>query len=128
VQWAYLHVWRGEMVKPRELGTFATLAAVRGWAREYYRELAPFLGSLGDQDLASEVRLPWADRLVLRFGKVQPATFTESVLQVAMHSSHHRGQVSHRLRQLDAPAPVSDFIAWIWVGRPQADWGAEDAA
>jgi uncharacterized damage-inducible protein DinB len=127
-QWAYLHVWRGETVRPRELGTFPTLAAVRAWAREYYRELPAWLGSASGEDVAREVRFPWAERLVQRFGTVPPARWTDSVLQVALHSSHHRGQVARRLRELEVEAPLTDYIAWVWTGRPEADWGSEDAA
>lgn len=128
VQWAYLHIWRAEQVRPRELSTFPTLAGIRGWAREYYRELPSYLGALSDPDLGSEVRIPWADRLVQRFGKARPTTLAESVLQVALHSSYHRGQVVRRLRELDVEAPVSDFLAWIWLDRPEADWGEPEAA
>ena len=128
VQWAYLHIWRAERVEPRELGTFPTLAAIREWAREYYRELSSYLGALSEADLPREVRFPWADRLVQRFGKARPTTLGESVLQVAMHSSYHRGQVARRLRELGGEAPLSDLIAWIWMDRPMPDWGEPDAA
>lgn len=126
VQWAYLHLWRAEPVRPRELGTFPTVASVRAWAREYYRELPACLAAT--TDMGREVRFPWAERLVQRFGHVQPATWAESVLQVALHSSHHRGQVARRLRELGVQPPLTDYIAWIWTGRPEADWGNEEAA
>jgi uncharacterized damage-inducible protein DinB len=128
VQWSHLHVWRAEQVRPRELSTFPTLAAIRGWAREYYRELPAYVAAVSPADLTREVRLPWADRLVRRFGGSRPATWAETVLQVAMHSSYHRGQVAKRLRELGEKPPLSDFIAWIWMDRPDADWGEEDAA
>ena len=128
VQWAYLHIWRAEQVRPRELSTFPTLAGIRGGAREYYRELPSYLGALSDPDLGSEVRIPWADRLVQRFGRARPTTLAESVLQVALHSSYHRGQVVRRLRELAVEAPLSDFLAWIWLDRPEADWGEPEAA
>jgi uncharacterized damage-inducible protein DinB len=128
VQWAYLHIWRGDAVKPREPGTFATSLALRDWAREYYRELPAYLAHRSDADLEREVRFPWADRLVQRFGQAQPATWAESVLQVAMHSGYHRGQLARRLRELGAEAPLTDFIAWIWMSRPGADWGDDEAA
>ncbi len=128
VQWAYLHIWRAEPVKPRELVSFPTLAAIRAWAREYYRALPPYLATVSEATLVQPVRFPWADRLVQRFGRAQLATWAESVLQIAMHSSYHRGQVARRLRELGAEPPLSDFVAWIWSGRPVADWGAEDAA
>jgi uncharacterized damage-inducible protein DinB len=128
VQWAYLHIWRVEPVRPRELSSFPALAAVREWAREYYRELPSYLGTVSAASLTREVRFPWADRLVQRFGQAGPTTWAESVVQIAMHSSYHRGQVARRLRELGAEAPLSDFIAWIWQRRPDADWGGEEAA
>jgi uncharacterized damage-inducible protein DinB len=128
VQWAYLHIWRAEQVKPRELSSFPTLATIRGWAREYYRELPSYLGAVSAADLKRDVRFPWAERLVHRFGGARPATWGESVVQVAMHSSYHRGQVARRLRELGGEPPLSDFLAWIWMDRPEADWGEPDAA
>jgi uncharacterized damage-inducible protein DinB len=128
VQWAYLHIWRGETVKPRELGTFATRQALCGWAREYYRVLPSYLAGLSGPDLGREVFFPWADRLVQRFGKAQPTTWAESLLQVAMHSGYHRGQVARRVRELGVEPPLTDFIAWIWLGRPAAEWGDDEAA
>ena len=128
VQWAYLHIWRSEQVRPRELSTFPTLRSIQGWAREYYRELPSYLGVASGADPARDVRFPWADRLVQRFGKAGPATWAESALQVAMHSSYHRGQVARRLRELGGEPPLSDFIGWIWMDRPEADWGDEEAA
>lgn len=128
VQWAYLHIWRGETVKPREQRTFATPVALRDWAREYYLELPAYLASLSEADLGREVRFPWANRLVQRFGRARPATWAESALQVAMHSGYHRGQLARRLRELGAEPPLTDFIAWVWMDRPVADWGDDDAA
>lgn len=128
VQWAYLHIWRAEPVRPRELTTFPALAAIRAWAREYYRELPSYLATVADDALVREVRFPWADRLVQRFGQAAPTTWGESVLQLVIHSAYHRGQVARRLRELGAEPPLSDFIAWIWQGRPEADWGDEEAA
>jgi uncharacterized damage-inducible protein DinB len=128
VQWAYLHIWRGEPVKPRELASFPTREALRDWAREYYGELPSYLATLSEADLVREVRFPWADRLIQRYGKAQPAPWTDSLTQIAMHSGYHRGQVARRLRELDAEAPLTDFIAWIWMDRPAADWGDDEAA
>lgn len=70
------------------------------------------------KDWGREVRFPWADQLVARFGAAQPATLSESVLQVALHSTYHRGQINARLRELGGDPPLVDFIVWIWRGRP----------
>jgi len=128
VQWAYLQIWRGASVKPPERTAFQTADALRNWAREHYRELTSYLGTLGGGIVTETVRFPWADGLVRRFGKAGPASWSESVLQIAMHSGYHRGQVAHRLRQLGAEPPLTDFIAWVWQGKPVADWGDDEAA
>ncbi len=128
VQWAYLDIWRGGPVKASELSEFPTFGALRAWAREYYRELTSYLGTIGGAGVTEVVRFPWASRLSERFGKAKPATWSESVLQIAMHSAYHRGQVARRLRQLGAEPPPTDFIGWVWQGRPVAQWGDDDAA
>jgi uncharacterized damage-inducible protein DinB len=46
------------------------------------------------------------------------------MLQVALHSVHHRAQVSMRLRELAAAPPQVDYIDWLWRGRPAAEWPA----
>jgi uncharacterized damage-inducible protein DinB len=128
VQWAYLHIWRAENVRPREPDAFPTLLGMRAWVREYYRELPSYLGAVSSAKLSEPVRFPWAEHLVQLFGSVAPTTWAESVLQVAMHSSYHRGQVARRLRELGGEPPLSDYVAWIWMGRPEADWGRDEAA
>jgi hypothetical protein len=36
--------------------------------------------------------------------------------------------VARRLRELEVEPPLTDYIAWVWTGRPEADWGSEEAA
>ncbi len=57
-----------------------------------------------------------------------PATLAETVLQITSHTTYHRGQVNMRLRELGAEPPLTDFIAWIWLGRPEAEWEANSGA
>jgi uncharacterized damage-inducible protein DinB len=109
----------------RELGSFPTLAAIRGWARENHRELPACVAAVQPETVRE---VPSVTALVRRFGQAHPATWAESVVQVAMHSSYHRGQVVTRLRELDVESPLTDYIAWIWMGRPLADWGSDEAA
>jgi hypothetical protein len=37
------------------------------------------------------------------------------------------GQVNVRLRELGCEPPLVDFIAWIWLGQPSADWDSLSA-
>lgn len=128
VQWAYLNIWRGDEFVLRELSSFAGAEAVYAWARDYYSELGLYLSSVDERELSRELVFPWADRLVERFGVAGPVTWAESVLQIALHTSHHRGQVATRLRELGGESPLVDFVAWIWMKKPSTDWGDRESS
>ena len=116
VQASYLAIWRGQSATPPGLATFTSLRAIRDWARGTYRELREYLPSLEPDMVEREVRVPWADYLVQRFGVARPTSWAETVLQVNLHSTYHRGQVNTRLRALGSEPPLTDFIAWILDG------------
>jgi uncharacterized damage-inducible protein DinB len=122
VQWVYLQLWRGEPINVPEPSSFVDLAAVATWARPYYSELRSFADPLDQDALARAVEFPWAAELVKRFGSAGPATLGETILQVILHSTYHRGQIATRLRELGGEPPLTDFIAWAWKGRPAAEW------
>lgn len=128
VQWAYLHIWRGEKVRPPKLAGFADLRAIGVWAQAYYRELAPVLPPVEDSSLSREVALPWAHQVARRFGAAVPVTLGETVLQVLLHSTYHRGQIAARTRELGGEPPLTDFLAWVWMQRPDPQWERHDAA
>ena len=122
VQRAFLRVWKGEPLKP-QAESFSDSASLLQWAREYYPEVMSYIGDLNDADLERPVVMPWIKMFEARIGrKADVPTLHETLLQVAMHSTYHRGQVNTRLRELGGEPPLTDFIAWIWSGKPQADW------
>jgi uncharacterized damage-inducible protein DinB len=43
-------------------------------------------------------------------------------MQVVLHSTHHRGQIVARVRELGGNPPLVDYIGWIWLGKPAAAW------
>jgi uncharacterized damage-inducible protein DinB len=55
--------------------------------------------------------------------KVMPATLEETMLQVASHSTYHRGQINTRFRELGGEPAMVDFITWVWLGKPKSQWG-----
>jgi uncharacterized damage-inducible protein DinB len=68
------------------------------------------------------VTLPFRESIEARFGRCAPTTLEETALQVVFHTTHHRGQICARLRELGGEPPTPDFLAWVWLGRPQAAW------
>jgi uncharacterized damage-inducible protein DinB len=122
VQWAYLQIWRDETPDVPDVSSFEDLPAIHSWGREYYRQVAEQLDGLSVNALDRQVRFPWAEQLVERFGGPAPATLAETILQITSHTTYHRGQINMRLRELGAEPPLTDFIAWIWMGKPGAEW------
>ena len=93
--------------------------AVRG----YYEPARAFLASLNADDLSRPLIVPWKTWAERALGRpVADTSLSETVLQVFMHSTHHRAQANTRLRALGAAPPLVDYIAWLWLGRPQAAW------
>ena len=126
-QWAYLQLWRHEEVTIAQASSFADLKALGQWVRAYYRELPSFLDTVDEAALERRITLPWAERLEARFGKITPATLAENMLQLTLHTAHHRGQAATKIREAGGAPDVIDYIAWVWFGRPAPDWASVDA-
>ena len=119
VQRAFLDVWRERPLVFPDVSQFPDVAQIQAWASPYYAAAAGFLDTLDDQALARPVVMPWAEELAKELGMPPRApTLAETILQVASHSTYHRGQVNLRLRALGGVPPLVDYIAWIWFGRP----------
>jgi uncharacterized damage-inducible protein DinB len=122
VQRAFLLVWNAGTLKPPPSEPPGLLVTLKS-ARAYYTDLAAFFSALGEDEIDRPVVLPWAGGFAEHLNR-EPATPTlaETILQVVMHSTYHRGQVNARLRELGTEPPLTDYIAWIWFGRPEAQW------
>jgi len=126
VQRAFLHLWTRSPMALRELDTFPDLASIEAWAREYHAEVHSFVEALGERALVEIVPIPWAERISKIIGVDAPAPVDlgTTMTQVAMHSSYHRGQVNMRLRELGSVPPLTDYIAWCWIGNPAPAWAS----
>lgn len=122
VQSAFLRVWRDESPEAA-FPTFDNAVSVLEWARSYYREGIAYIDGLGDERLSQQIAQPWAALIEKQLGRApHPTTVGETALQVALHSMYHRGQVNARLRAIGGNPPLVDYIVWLWLGRPPADW------
>lgn len=119
VQWVYLHIWRGEPVDVPEADEFDDLEAVERWGRDAHGQLREFVARLGPGEGSRTVVFPWREMLEARWGEARTATLEETMAQVASHSAYHRGQINRRLRELGGDPPLTDFVAWIWAGKPE---------
>ena len=78
--------------------------------------LRAFAATLEPATLARAVRIPWFPE--------PPCVITvaEALVQVAMHSQHHRGQCMTRLKDFGGEPKNVDWIIWLWKQKPQARW------
>ena len=127
VQQLYLAMWRGQPLPAvPQLLDYPDLEAVRRWGRTFYPEARALLARADEGRLARPVVVPFSERLAPPGGSVTHATLAETVIQVGMHTAHHRGQLATRIRELGGEPPLTDFVVWIWTGRPAAEWHAID--
>lgn len=122
VQRAFLRTWRGE---PRETPypTFSDAPSLMLWGRAYYGEAFAHLEALSDEKLSGPLPVAWASMVERALGRApETTTAGETVLQVALHSLYHRGQINARLREVGGEPPLVDYIAWVWLGRPAPGW------
>lgn len=122
VQWVYLRLWRDEPVDVAELEAFPDLPSIHRWGRDYHLEFGRFAQTVDRDELGREIVVPWAEELRERHEDVHPTSLRQSMLQVALHSTYHRGQINTRIRELGGEPPLTDFVAWIWAGQPEAEW------
>jgi len=122
VQLIYLQAWRGDEFQPTELASYPDLATIEAWARLYYPLVSAFAESADESTFDSPVNFPWSAMIAEKFGKVLPATLSESVFHVFLHTAYHRGQISTRIRALGGEPPLVDFLYWVWAGKPAPAW------
>ncbi len=95
---------------------FASLAALKDYARGSLDQFDRFIERVSDARLEERVAMPWFTNPPLTI------SVTEALTQCAMHSHYHRGQNATRLRDLGGEPPLTDLIAWYWKGRPGPAW------
>ncbi len=116
VQRSFLAIARGEAPGLTKLSDFPTMAALRDDVRRYHDEARVLLPAISPARLADTVLIPWFKDPPCRI------TVCEALQQSVMHSQYHRGQNATRLRELGGKPPVTDFIVWLWKGRPEPRW------
>jgi uncharacterized damage-inducible protein DinB len=114
-QEAFLQVLKGEAVvyPERPLPGFPALKARCETGHQVLKALGR---GLDDASLAKLVRIPWFPDPPC----VIPVS--DALLQVCLHSQHHRGQCMARLRALGAAPKNVDYIIWLWKQKPEPRW------
>ena len=129
VQRLFLMVWRDEsLLSLKSFSQFDALIELQRRAASYYPDLRQFLTSLDATGLTRPIRMPFVAEQERKLGTTFPSpTLAETIVQVASHSTYHRGQVNARLREVGGTPPLVDYIAWLYFRRPDADWSVATA-
>lgn len=89
-----------------------SLDAHRASVATYHEQMAAWASTLAEEALEGEVLIP-----VEEVGNPRNRLH-ESLTQIVMHNQYHRGQLAMRLRELGHTPPTTDYIVWVWRGRP----------
>ncbi len=116
VQQGFLSILRGEPAGGPPGGPPATFEELKTRAQTSHAGLRDFAAGLTDQDLFRRVRIPWFPDPPCEI------TIAEALVQVAMHSQHHRGQCMTRLKDFGGEPKNVDWIIWLWKQKPQPRW------
>jgi uncharacterized damage-inducible protein DinB len=116
VQQGFLSILRGEAPGMPSNGPPATFEELKARAQTGHAGLLDFTTKLQPEALTSTVRVPWFPE--------PPCIITvaEALVQVAMHTQHHRGQCMTRLKDFGGEPKNVDWIIWLWKQKPQGRW------
>jgi uncharacterized damage-inducible protein DinB len=116
VQAAFMSLFNGGQPGGPPAGPPPTFAELKARAEKSHAELRNFTSSLDSEGLSRTLHIPWFPE--------PPCVITleQALLQVALHSQHHRGQCMTRLKDFGGEAKNVDWIIWLWQQKPEARW------
>jgi len=114
-QEAFIKVLKGDEVVLLEhpLPDFEALKARCEAVHQVFKALGYGLDAAS---LARTVRVPWFP------DPPCVISVSDALLQVCLHSQHHRGQSMARIKALGAAPKNVDYIIWLWKQKPAARW------
>src|SRR2546421_5480929 len=112
VQQGFLSVLHGEPPGGPPGGPPPAFDELKKRAETGHASLRDFAAALEPEALARQVRIPWFPE--------PPCIITaaEALVQVAMHTQHHRGQCMTRLKDFGGETTHVDWIIWLWQQKP----------
>ena len=122
VQHAYLCIWKEESLNHFQKIKFDKLNEIYEWAVDYHNKYRVFISNLDKNKLYQEIKIPWTGQLRRKLGKPPgSSSLIQTIYQVIMHSTYHRGQINKEIRRIGGEPPLTDFIYWIWSGKPEVE-------
>jgi uncharacterized damage-inducible protein DinB len=112
----FLSILRGEAPGGPPSGPPDSYDTLKTRAQTAHAGLRDCVNALTPERLSSTVRIPWFPD--------PPCVITvaEALVQVAMHTQHHRGQCMTRLKDFGGEPKNVDWIIWLWKQKPAGRW------
>lgn len=100
----------------RSDGPPPTFSDLKDQAKRAHAALRQFATGLDVDALSRTIQIP--------FFPDPPCiiTIAQALVQVAMHTQHHRGQCMTRLKDFGGEPVNVDWIIWLWQQKPEARW------
>jgi uncharacterized damage-inducible protein DinB len=116
VQEGFISILNSLPPKEPPEGPPATFDDLKTRAEKSHLNLREYVSRADSEALARTLTVPWFPD--------PPCVITtsEALVQVAMHTQHHRGQCMTRLKALGGETKNVDWIIWLWKQKPQARW------
>jgi uncharacterized damage-inducible protein DinB len=116
VQSAFMSIFKGEIPGGPPGGPPPTYPELKARAEKSHADLRTFTASLDSEALSQTVHIPWFPD--------PPCVLSvdQALVQVAMHTQHHRGQCMTRLKDFGGQPKNVDWIIWLWQQKPEARW------
>ena len=116
VQHGFLSILRGETPGSPPTGAPPSFDEIKTRAVATHAGLSKLASGTNADDLTPTVHIPWfPDPPCI-------ITVAQALVQVAMHSQHHRGQCMTRLKDFGGEPQNVDWIIWLWKQKPSARW------
>ena len=116
IQHGFMSMFRGEAPGGPSGGPPPSYDELKARAIAGHAAMRDFAAALDAEALSRTVRVPWfPDPPCI-------VTIEEALVQVAMHTQHHRGQCMTRLKDFGGEPKNVDWIAWLWKKKPQGRW------
>jgi uncharacterized damage-inducible protein DinB len=116
VQRGFLAMLLGQTPGGPPGGTPSSFEELKAQAQKSHNGLCVFGTSCTAEILTNTVVIPWFP------DPPCVITIAEAIVQVAMHTQHHRGQCMTRLKDFGGEPKNVDWIIWLWRQKPPAKW------
>ena len=114
VQEGFLRILTGEALALPAEHPVPPFAELVERAKANHAALRQLAAALDESAIAGKVHVPWIP------DTPHGITAGEALVQVALHSQHHRGQCLTRLKDFGGEPKNVDWIIWIYKQRPAA--------